>query len=72
MPVVEKVNISVQKITQLALILSQQTPLYLYSLLKGKLHPAINEHYFGNLEVREVINLVTDIAASPQRHSYIL
>lgn len=59
MSLVEKDDIGALKMTEIAQHISNKTPLYMYCLLKGTLHSALNEHYFGNLDIKFITNAIT-------------
>ncbi len=70
--IVKHDDVSRTRMTEVLTALANQTPLYFHSLLRGKLHPAITEHYFGNLSVIEVINSLVAVATGVDCHSYVL
>lgn len=53
---------------ELTMHLSTKAPLYMHSLLKGTLHPAITEHYFGNIDVKFVLGALTVVATGSKCH----
>lgn len=71
MSLLDKDDISAIKMTEILLHISNKTPLYMYCLLKGMLHSALSEHYFGNLDVKLIANAITFVATGPQRNRYI-
>jgi hypothetical protein len=71
MPISDQDDVSITKMIEIVMHLSTKAPLYMYSLLKGTLHPAITEHYFGNIDVKFMLGALAVVATGPKCNQFI-